>query len=308
MEVMIDRFLLLRPEGGLNDIFCRIFVCHQYCLKTGRTLVIDTFPTAFAQSLEAFLVPIVPNVVLLGNSGRDFINELGPFRPRLKGSINSYATSFDADHGFVCADSGVPLTFDLSVDHPERTLLYHGCGGGGFGVEALNLFQLTEGLRRSVLGCRSKLPTNYSAVHIRYTDMRINLDEFLRKLQLVSTATTLYVATDSILALSKVRSALTPPVEILNFSGDAVSSSHDPVHMFSPSISESADRQAINQATFSDLFCLAQSSEFYFSRTEQGVISGYAILANMLRTNSNLLARLLNLSVYSCRRQAGVML
>jgi hypothetical protein len=40
------RFVLCRPQGGLNDLLCQVEVCRRYAARYGRTLVIDTQGTA----------------------------------------------------------------------------------------------------------------------------------------------------------------------------------------------------------------------------------------------------------------------
>lgn len=305
---MFSRFVLLRPEGGLNDILCRIFVCYQYCLKTERTLLIDTCRTGFAQSLEAFLIPKVPGIVLLGPTGRDFIDDLGPFFPRLGVKLDSYATCFDDSHGFVCANSGMPLTFDLNVDYPERCLIYHGCGGGPYGAEALGFFRLTEDLCSYLLTSMARLPKSYASAHLRYTDMRINLEEFFVKLEGSLSLPYLYVATDSRLALEKARQILEPNITVLNFSSSFISSSNDPIHMANPLVPQTLERSSINKAAFLDLLCLVESDLFFWSPTNRGQVSGYTLLARRLRLEASLRSSLPYLKGDPSERRESVML
>jgi hypothetical protein len=38
----VNKYLLCRPTGGINDIFCQIEMCWDYAEKYNRNLIIDT--------------------------------------------------------------------------------------------------------------------------------------------------------------------------------------------------------------------------------------------------------------------------
>ena len=51
------KYVLVRPLGGLNDIFNQIFKCANYAKSNSRELIIDTIPTDFIDDFFKYFIP-----------------------------------------------------------------------------------------------------------------------------------------------------------------------------------------------------------------------------------------------------------
>ena len=72
-----EKFLLCRPQGGLNDTLCQIELCWRYAARFNRTLIIDARKSGLhADFSEFFQQKKASNKILLDVSSEmfDFLN------------------------------------------------------------------------------------------------------------------------------------------------------------------------------------------------------------------------------------------
>jgi hypothetical protein len=273
----MTKYVLLRPEGGLNDILCRIEVCARYALATGRILLIDTLTTGFGESFANYFRSIEPKIRLVESV--DDIKLLSHLRvyPEPCAGLVGYRAFYKEGENYCERETEIPLQFDLTKNYQDDLLLYHGCGGGSWGHLALRHFQMTSVMKLRVSEALEKMPRPYAAVHLRATDLQTDYMTHLRQIKLELSGKNVYVATDS-------RSALFAAIQELNTSlvhNFATNLSEDakPIHMLNELDEKTWNRSEINSQTIVDLMMLANAEKFYYAVTKQNAVSGFSVLA-----------------------------
>ena len=177
------RIVLCRPHEGLNDTLVQIERCWSYAERTGRDLVIDGSHSFFRGRLW-------DSLVLRDGASRIAVHDVGDVRippsattvpSALPGGL-AYRTTigrFDGRNRRVLAADGRPITFDFERDHDEDVLVHEAWGGGWSGHLTLARLRLAPWLRDLVLARTAALPEDYSAIHVRNTDLRTDVDAFL---------------------------------------------------------------------------------------------------------------------------------
>ncbi len=130
---VMTKYLLCRPDGGINDMLCQIGRCVRYCLKFDRVLVVDTAnTTVFADvfshyftiqhprlrqelDIDAFLDLAEARKLTLYPSSARLRYDIGPRLAPLKIEywLYGYRWKFDVDH-----------------DYDADVLVHHWSGGG----------------------------------------------------------------------------------------------------------------------------------------------------------------------------------
>lgn len=165
-----NRYLLCRPEGGLNDILSEIGKCIAYGKKFGRCVIVETNSHAhhhFRDVFGNYFNSQNKNLLLDSHPIAKGFDAMAALPSYLSGQINLYKKDVLATQGY----SGA-LSFDFSKDYSEELLVHHANGQQKHRNALIALSQMTlhqsllEGLalRLTVLGA------SYHAFHIRHTD------------------------------------------------------------------------------------------------------------------------------------------
>ena len=199
-----ERFLLCRPQGGLNDMLCNIEKARLYADKFNRNLIVDTnfvnsktilgdFSDYFHTSDDVFL-----NTKSLINK----LDNLTIFPPCVNGQLDKYHAYYDRTlANFAERTTSQRISFRFDSDYEEQLLVHHACGGGILGVQALSWLQLNDVITAELIRRMSVIKSPYCAIHIRNTDYRSDYVHYLNswKPQLAAwDCTNLFVATDNI--------------------------------------------------------------------------------------------------------------
>ena len=98
------KYVLCRPEGGLNDMFVQISRCYEYCINNGRTLLVDTVNNdSFKDNFSFYFESKCSLLILDYNQISDILN-------MLKYNLLIYCNSFRI------------YLIDFEVYHRERDL------------------------------------------------------------------------------------------------------------------------------------------------------------------------------------------
>ena len=142
---MAERYVLCRPQGGLNDMLCQIEACCEYAAKFDRKVIVDT---AFGGSLyfrDVFGRYFVSqdNLLILQNY-EEIIKAAGDliFPRFIADRIDNYQSDYDDNDGWVDSISRLPLTFDFAKNYTESMLLHHQAGGGRKSFNALTRLRI----------------------------------------------------------------------------------------------------------------------------------------------------------------------
>lgn len=177
---MSTKYLLCRPEGGLNDSLCQIEICWRYAEQEKRHLIIDFQNRELFRVFFGMLFPVHPTVPVTINPSPEMLKSLdrqSVVPPELRGRVSSYLPVRLRGRGLNWSDgeSGKQLTFDFSKSYSEEVLVHHREGGGNQSFRAIERFRVKSEFREMVEAKIPSLPKNYTAVHVRNTDYRSEL-------------------------------------------------------------------------------------------------------------------------------------
>jgi hypothetical protein len=296
----VDRLVLCRPQGGLNDVLCQIERVCRYAEKFDRSVIIDTNHHSTASIKDHFSRYFVSRQkrLFLDLTEVEFeLKNVGVVPHFLANDLVRYDANFDHHLGyFVEKNTRQPITFDFNKDYTEPLLVHHASGRlHGASVAALSRLRLHENLRDELTKRLSSIGSNYVSVHIRNTDYKTNYQPLLNKLKshnALKNCENLFVATDDIACLEFCRDLFTG-INVVSFSKLPQESGRR-MHR----LSERDDIYERNKDAILDLLMLALSRKFIFFEINQNrwdaKYSGFSLLALDLRNSMTVLNELIS--------------
>jgi hypothetical protein len=298
-----ERFLLCRPQGGLNDVLCNIAKARIYADKFNRTLIIDTNFVNSANILGDFsdYFHTKANVILDVGPFINKLRDLTTFPACVAGKLHSYRAYHNATMNYFAEQTtSERISFKFNIDYEERLLVHHDCGGSALGVQALSWLQLNDVITTELIRRLSVINGPYCAIHIRNTDYR---SDYVRQLnswkpQLAAwDCANLFVGTDNIECVEYCRK-LFSSFNVYSFSW--LPQIAHPLHYYS----DPTRRFEITADSILDLLMLALSKQLTLMPIERGdgqcpiqvqtsgaavYFSGYSVLAQNLRSRRDIL-------------------
>jgi hypothetical protein len=282
------KYILCRPQGGLNDMLCQIELCCRYAEKFDRIVVVDTayeHSHSFWDSLSNYFVSKCDLLVLDARpylphfSNASFFPAMGP------DEIDTYQTTWNNEH-LLYARSDKPQSsapcFDFEQDYHEQVLLHAQCGGNDMSHDICQRMHLNEKLAEMLMDRFRTIDGGFHAVHVRHTDMQSNYAEAIEHFKLQNVEK-LFVASDNRQVIEDFRTAFGAQ-KIFSFAklperaGQIVH--HDR--------SAKRPRFETNRDAILDLFTLAFGVSLFVCRTtnnKYGELSGFSSLAKHLHEN-----------------------
>jgi hypothetical protein len=288
----MEKYLISRPEGGLNDMLSQLGRCVDYCLRHGRTLVIDTdrsmtfaapFGRFFSIEHPALRVVTAPREFVRMAIERDF--SVHPAHARLRPTWRQQPRYVEQMKNF-CAE-GAPVTFDFDRDHEATVLVHQQCGREPFDCEFMGCLRLSPRMRAVVERRWASLPRPYIGIHARNTDIKSDISRVMPLIRRYRGA--VFLATDSAEVQREVSASAGRHVfmsGIPDFKGGALHIQH-----VTP-----RTKDGINTTAVADLLLLALAKRVY-ATTET---SGYSALAQELNRNQRLVAAWMGRDLPSC--------
>ena len=274
-----EKFIVVRPEGGLGDIFNQIWLGYLYAIKQSRTLIIDSDNTGFGEDFFKYFHPIVANIKSV--DALTTASKLTFF----PGSIGKMSFGYRAEYsqGLDCFVSvhnpGECLSLDWDSEYPHDVVLHHGCGGGTNGGKAFCLFRLSANLRNEFLRRKFSLPRNFCGLHIRDTDLKSDWFHYINEhFEELSSYKAIFLCSDNQNTLKQIIEKFSSTLVFAIFSKN-ISTNNYPIHE-----SKNVDRAKVNFDAISDLLLLASSEKIFSSKILNGYgTSGFARLATELK-------------------------
>lgn len=288
-----EKFLLCRPESGLNDMLCQIGKCAVYAQMHQRILVIGTRMTGFQEPFWQYFESLNPRIVFASPALLDHLNTLDVYPPFLMGRLKNSRPQYSVAHrNFVFANTGAPLSFDFGRVYAESLLVHHAHGGGLQSLEALKHLRLRGELIEKLHARLSVAGEHYAGIHVRHTDYQSDYKPFLNSLVDKITQPHVVLCTDNKEVLDYARGIFRQPLH--NFSAIPDIGGR-PLHHGNP-----ANKQQINTDAILDLFTLAKASTLFLTPISNASrynnhsgYSGYSRLAGALNQNPALVNALL---------------
>lgn len=294
-----ERFLLCRPQGGLNDILSNIDKARLYADKFNRTLIVDTNFVNSDNVLGDFsdYFRSTANIVLNARPLQNKLRDMTVFPACVAKQLESYRAYFDPVRNFVERTTGQIISFRFDLDYSEQLLVHHACGGSNFGMRALSGLQLNEVITVELIRRLNIINGPYIGVHIRNTDYRTDYLRHINSLIPKIAAwdcKNLFVATDNIECV-KYCTKLFSSLNVFSFSW--LPEIAHPLHYYP----DASRRFEITTDAILDLLMLALSKHLSaipilptggFCVQISGVsvhLSGFSLLAHCLRSRPDIL-------------------
>jgi hypothetical protein len=292
------RLILCRPESGLNDFLCEIERCCRYADHHKRLVLVDSASKnakTFRDSFANYFVSTQQNLILNGEEYSGLLDSMNVYPPALKGRVNNHEVALvrvaGAEEGqrrFLAIDrqSRHPLTFNFAQSHSEQLLVHQQPMGGEISLAGLRRMRLHDRLVDGLIARLKRLGEPFLGIHIRHTDYQTDYSAVIEAIG-DTPFKQIFLATDNALVREEFRSRF--GIKLVTFSA-LPSMKGAPLHLGSPS--DPKEHYRINSDAVLDLMTLAFASQLVIARTTSGNFSGYSLLAKNLRSNRDLLKRL----------------
>lgn len=285
------KFLLCRPQGGLNDIMVQVEECCKYGERFGRIVIVDTDyqnSITFRDKFSNYFVSKQENFVLDASPYLGAFESLLVYPNCLTGKINTYQAKWHEVNNkflFVEKETATPIQFDFETAFEEDVLVHHQCGGGAQAISLGKRLTITQNLFEELVYRLDSIHGEFDAVHIRHTEMKSNYHEAIEQLQ-KKYFTKLFVATDNRSMLEIIRSTF-PEKSIISFSRLPEKAGQPIFFGYTDVPIKIANREAIL-----DLFTLAFAKSLTLCRATNNPYneySGYSLFAKKLNEKGSLL-------------------
>lgn len=276
-----DKYVLCRPQGGLNDNLVQVTKCYFYAKKYKRFLVIDGETSSFLDNWSNYFIP-------LENIKFSDFSELGSpddiYPGFIANRLNSYRIKYvGSDLKYVDTQNNKPVTFDFSAQYKHKFLLHHAGGGGVISYKIFNQLILKKEIIDEFKEIYSKLG-QYAAIHIRNTDYKTDYEGFLINFPKEKYHKIIVCTDDSRckeFAKKIFLDKFVNVTQIPNNNGERIHNNKKYVNY------------QLNKTVVLDLLFLAASTDLFILQLTGGGYSGFSMLAKKLNENKNILNKFL---------------
>jgi len=285
---MSNRYLLCRPQGGLNDVLCQIERCYQYAKLTDRTLVVDTNYSDnfyFKDDFSKYFFSSDPSIELNGSKYLKLMEDMDVYPSLIKGKLNHYESKYHSTKlRYVEKVSLEPISFNFKKNYLEQLIIHHDCGAQEFlSIGALKKLAISESLKAMLIERYRTIGSSYMGLHIRNTDYQTDTHALVAKIKQIKPER-LLIATDDLRTLNYFLGEIDPSVtKIFNFAS-TLSSGGDPIHTSNGLVDEEIYER--NCDAILDLLLLALANTLCYSEIQANGpnlgYSGYSLLARDL--------------------------
>jgi tetratricopeptide (TPR) repeat protein len=292
----IEKFLLCRPHGGLNDTLCQIEQCWRYAEKFGRTLIIDTLNSGLLAEFSEFFSPrdrLAKVHFSLSEKQLCFLDTLTCFPHFAQGKLKTYFAVYSKDLGnHMDRETSAMLTFNFEKNYDELVLIHEQCGGGNLSFDLLKRISISENIRPIVLDRIQHLGHDYLAIHVRNTDYQTRYKELFLDVYPNVNNKSLLICSDDAEVIAHAKNFFT--LSNVLTSSQTPQTGNKPLHL-STTHSDDEERKKATINSIIDLIALGRSTKLYFANVTAGHSSGFSRLAMHLCQNKNVIDALLKL-------------
>lgn len=268
------KYILCRPVGGLNDIFCQIEKCWQYAEKYNRILIVDTDKSQglLGQNFLDFffLKKKKIHIVFTVNKHIKFLNSLSCFPKKVQKNIRKW-------HYF---PNRQVTTFNFNKNYDQSLLYHESTSGGVLSHRLLNRIKLNTSVKLKVKKyLMQKLNFEYVGVHIRNTDLQCDYDNFFTKISNKISARNILICTDNRSVLTKAKILLNN-FNVYN-NEEMKNETFVPIHTIKRYSSNNEKKKVVINSII-DLVSLGFAKKLYISKPLYVHFSKYNLLSQII--------------------------
>lgn len=220
-------YVYLSPQGGFNDTLCNIRRTIEYCVKTNRTLLVDTTKSCYGINFSDYFyfkgIPI-PIITDVNNIRKIIADETLTIYPNTITDRNLDNWKFILGNSCTYTLNGAYMGLP-PVECCYAIIVHSTCGGGGDGIKLFKNLFFNQSIIEHIKHEFAKLPSKYLAIQIRNTDIKCDYNSlYLENMNLIHSYDTVYVATDDPESLRFFRAQ---GLNIVNFTEFPVNASYN---------------------------------------------------------------------------------
>lgn len=286
----VKGFVLCRPRGGFADSLAQITWCMLYARKFQRTLLIDGSRAGQLRQVEQYFTPRqwgLPVCILADKSREwEYLERLSHYPDGLSSSIFEHTSVYDPSVKLhVDPITRIPVRFDF-VPYPHDLLIHEQCGGGT-GWPGLQMFRLRDRAHDEIRQKLASLPGRFKALHIRNTDKRMDVIQFLQRITPLVADSPLLVCTDDAESIENCRRYLHDcDIFTLSYIPDSRGQS---LH-YNPAWAG----WSLDVGILADLLAMSYAAELILPSKNGSLLSGFSQLAADLHRRPSLVRSLLS--------------
>jgi hypothetical protein len=191
-------YVYFSPQGGFNDMLSNIKNTIDYCVKTKRTLLIDTTKCCYGINFsDYFYLKNIPiSIIADVNEIRKIITDE---------SLTIYPDSITDRNmdkwEFIWVDTCTYILNGVYMGLPQEkrseAIIVHSTCGGGRGINLFKNLIFNQNIIEHIKHVFAKLPAKYIAIQVRNTDIKCNYVSLYNiNKKIIHSFDTVYVATD----------------------------------------------------------------------------------------------------------------
>ena len=287
------KYLICMPQGGLSDMIARIYECLEYCKKHKRIIIVDTrFSTHMKYSIFHYFKIDSP-ILFRGDLDKQYASFKGKsfFPSEFSNNFKTVECRYKKGIGSINKKTKIPCFIDLEKSYPEDVLFYRNGGGGSKThniISFLKICRLTPLVKKVFLERQKQLPEKYISVHIRNTDYKSDVDNFIKENKKIFDSNSIFLASDHNETIQKFKSLYGN--DLFSFSKIKKipkTKKRLGLHHMKRSLKETHE---MTVDAIVDLLLLAGGKQFYFSSKE----SAYSKVAHQLNKDYSVVKHLLS--------------
>ena len=194
-NVKPNKYIILWPQGGMNDSFVQILNLKQVAKKKNRKLIVDFSKNFLFEHFETFLKLDDNDIIYKQNQIKKILSDKPSIFPSVINCDNYYkAFSYPIrNNNQIQKYKDVSLGFNYNKKYNEDILLISRYGGGN-GYTLFKSISYNDKIINHIQEKLNYISKIYDCIQVRHTDHKCNFKNLLNYIQ---SNNDIYIATDS---------------------------------------------------------------------------------------------------------------
>lgn len=277
----IEKYLYLIAFGGLNDTINQIMFGYNHCIQYKRILVVDTKHSRQEKDIQNYFD--IKNKIIFQYNKELFIKHSKSLSIYPNCDISLLEFNYSHELGNMLHKG---IFFNIDLNRKEDVLIYGNCRLTGKDTNKFfKIFPMKQNVIYPLKKRFSILPIKYTSVHIRNTDYKSDIPEFINKYKKKLDGKDIFLASDNTESIDEFKKQI---------NGNVYTFSNIPKYINDPKIGihkyKVDNKEDLNVDSIIDLILLALGEEIFCSCPH----SGYSINATTMNADYELKENILN--------------